>query len=182
MRWPGKSPVAAREASSSRRAMPAPRESRHPTSPSRPTTSRAGCASRGRAARPDHRRPGGAAGARHRRRVSAPPACAASAPPRGRPARGHQGFHQGFPAASPLPTAASPPSRRQLDAAYVRAQRAPIVVKADGLAAGKGVVICADGRRGHRDRGGDARGPLRRGRRPSSSRSSSRARRPASSP
>jgi phosphoribosylamine--glycine ligase len=28
------------------------------------------------------------------------------------------------------------------DAAYVRAQRLPIVIKADGLAAGKGVVIC----------------------------------------
>ncbi len=28
------------------------------------------------------------------------------------------------------------------DAAYVRAQRLPVVVKADGLAAGKGVVIC----------------------------------------
>ncbi len=29
------------------------------------------------------------------------------------------------------------------DAAWVRAQRAPLVVKADGLAAGKGVIICA---------------------------------------
>jgi len=29
------------------------------------------------------------------------------------------------------------------DAAYVRAQRLPLVIKADGLAAGKGVVICA---------------------------------------
>src|SRR5208282_4500620 len=28
------------------------------------------------------------------------------------------------------------------DEAYVRAQRLPLVVKADGLAAGKGVVIC----------------------------------------
>jgi phosphoribosylamine--glycine ligase len=34
-------------------------------------------------------------------------------------------------------------SRATFDAAYVRAQRLPIVVKADGLAAGKGVVICA---------------------------------------
>ncbi|HWW31383.1 MAG TPA: phosphoribosylamine--glycine ligase, partial [Steroidobacteraceae bacterium] len=28
------------------------------------------------------------------------------------------------------------------DAAYIRAQRLPVVIKADGLAAGKGVVIC----------------------------------------
>ena len=28
------------------------------------------------------------------------------------------------------------------DPAYIRAQRLPVVVKADGLAAGKGVVIC----------------------------------------
>ena len=37
-----------------------------------------------------------------------------------------------------------PRSRAQsFDARWVRAQRAPLVVKADGLAAGKGVVICA---------------------------------------
>jgi len=33
--------------------------------------------------------------------------------------------------------------RRTFDPAYVRAQRLPVVVKADGLAAGKGVVVCA---------------------------------------
>ncbi len=43
-----------------------------------------------------------------------------------------------------IPTAAYATFTRQnFDASWVRAQRAPLVVKADGLAAGKGVVICA---------------------------------------
>jgi phosphoribosylamine--glycine ligase len=43
-----------------------------------------------------------------------------------------------------IPTAAYATfTRERFDAAWVRAQRAPLVVKADGLAAGKGVVICA---------------------------------------
>ncbi len=43
-----------------------------------------------------------------------------------------------------IPTAAYRGFNRQnFDASWVRAQRAPLVVKADGLAAGKGVVICA---------------------------------------
>ncbi|MFO1406292.1 MAG: phosphoribosylamine--glycine ligase [Steroidobacteraceae bacterium] len=43
-----------------------------------------------------------------------------------------------------IPTAAYATFTRQsFDPAWVRAQRAPLVVKADGLAAGKGVVICA---------------------------------------
>jgi phosphoribosylamine---glycine ligase len=33
-------------------------------------------------------------------------------------------------------------TRADFDPAYIRAQRAPVVIKADGLAAGKGVVIC----------------------------------------
>jgi phosphoribosylamine---glycine ligase len=42
-----------------------------------------------------------------------------------------------------IPTAAYATfTRTTFDAAWVRAQRAPLVVKADGLAAGKGVVIC----------------------------------------
>ena len=62
-----------------------------------------------------------------------------------------------------IPTAAYATFTRQsFDASWVRAQRAPLVVKADGLAAGKGVVICAHGRRGGRDGGGDVCGPLRR--------------------
>jgi phosphoribosylamine--glycine ligase len=44
-----------------------------------------------------------------------------------------------------IPTAAYATfTRESFDAAWVRAQRAPLVVKADGLAAGKGVVICQD--------------------------------------
>ena len=44
-----------------------------------------------------------------------------------------------------IPTAAYATFTRQsFDPAWVRAQRAPLVVKADGLAAGKGVVICQD--------------------------------------
>ena len=42
-----------------------------------------------------------------------------------------------------IPTAAYATfSAANFDPAYIRAQRLPIVVKADGLAAGKGVVIC----------------------------------------
>jgi phosphoribosylamine---glycine ligase len=43
-----------------------------------------------------------------------------------------------------IPTAAYATfTQATFDAAWVRSQRAPLVVKADGLAAGKGVVICA---------------------------------------
>jgi phosphoribosylamine--glycine ligase len=43
-----------------------------------------------------------------------------------------------------IPTAAYATfTRGDFDASWVRAQRVPLVVKADGLAAGKGVVICA---------------------------------------
>jgi phosphoribosylamine--glycine ligase len=42
-----------------------------------------------------------------------------------------------------IPTAAYTTfTRTTFDATWIRAQRAPLVVKADGLAAGKGVVIC----------------------------------------
>ena len=49
--------------------------------------------------------------------------------------------------------------------AYVRAQGAPIVVKADGLAAGKGVVVAHDLARGRRRHRHDVRRRVRRGRR-----------------
>jgi phosphoribosylamine---glycine ligase len=43
-----------------------------------------------------------------------------------------------------IPTAAYATfTQANFDPAWVRAQRAPLVVKADGLAAGKGVIICA---------------------------------------
>jgi len=42
-----------------------------------------------------------------------------------------------------IPTAAYATfTRADFDAGWVRAQRAPLVVKADGLAAGKGVIVC----------------------------------------
>ena len=48
---------------------------------------------------------------------------------------------------------------------WVRAQRTPIVVKASGLAAGKGVVICESHRRSDRHRAQHVRRPIRRRRR-----------------
>ena len=49
--------------------------------------------------------------------------------------------------------------------AYIREQGAPIVVKADGLAAGKGVVVAMTRARGARRRRHDVRRRFRRGRR-----------------
>jgi phosphoribosylamine--glycine ligase len=57
---------------------------------------------------------------------------------------GSKAFTKDFLSRHGIPTAAYAKFTRQtFDAAWVRAQRAPLVVKADGLAAGKGVVICS---------------------------------------
>ncbi|MGI9246074.1 MAG: phosphoribosylamine--glycine ligase [Steroidobacteraceae bacterium] len=57
---------------------------------------------------------------------------------------GSKAFSKDFLRRHGIPTAAYASfTRATFDAAWVRAQRAPLVVKADGLAAGKGVVICA---------------------------------------
>ncbi|HEX5649229.1 MAG TPA: phosphoribosylamine--glycine ligase [Steroidobacteraceae bacterium] len=57
---------------------------------------------------------------------------------------GSKAFTKDFLQRHGIPTAAYATfTRADFDAAWVRAQRAPLVVKADGLAAGKGVVICA---------------------------------------
>jgi phosphoribosylamine--glycine ligase len=57
---------------------------------------------------------------------------------------GSKAFMKEFLRRHAIPTAAYATfARESFDAAWVRAQRAPLVVKADGLAAGKGVVICA---------------------------------------
>ncbi len=57
---------------------------------------------------------------------------------------GSKSFTKDFLQRHGIPTAAYTTfSRDDFDAAWVRQQRAPLVVKADGLAAGKGVVICA---------------------------------------
>ena len=57
---------------------------------------------------------------------------------------GSKAFMKEFLRRHGIPTAAYATfTRDDFDAAWVQAQRAPLVVKADGLAAGKGVVICA---------------------------------------
>jgi phosphoribosylamine--glycine ligase len=57
---------------------------------------------------------------------------------------GSKAFSKDFLRRHGIPTAAYATfTRDDFDAGWVRAQRAPLVVKADGLAAGKGVVICA---------------------------------------
>ena len=67
---------------------------------------------------------------------------------------GSKGFTKDLCRANDIPTAAYERFTAAAPAkAYVRAQGAPIVVKADGLAAGKGVVVAATRRRGRgRDR------------------------------
>jgi phosphoribosylamine--glycine ligase len=58
---------------------------------------------------------------------------------------GSKAFTKDFLQRHRIPTAASATfTAESFDAAWVRAQRFPLVVKADGLAAGKGVVICDD--------------------------------------
>jgi phosphoribosylamine---glycine ligase len=56
---------------------------------------------------------------------------------------GSKAFTKAFLSRYHIPTAAYATfTQATFDAAWVRAQRAPLVVKADGLAAGKGVIIC----------------------------------------
>jgi phosphoribosylamine--glycine ligase len=56
---------------------------------------------------------------------------------------GSKAFTKDFLQRHKIPTAAYRSfTKEHFDAAWVRAQRAPLVVKASGLAAGKGVVIC----------------------------------------
>jgi phosphoribosylamine--glycine ligase len=67
--------------------------------------------------------------------------------PRGAPAQleGSKAFMKEFLRRHGIPTARSATfTRASFDPAWVRAQRAPLVVKASGLAAGKGVLICPD--------------------------------------
>ena len=56
---------------------------------------------------------------------------------------GSKAFTKEFLSRYRIPTAAYATfTKATFDAAWVRSQRAPLVVKADGLAAGKGVIIC----------------------------------------
>ena len=108
-----------------------------------------------RARRPRRRRPRGAAGRRARRRARRRRASAASgrAPAR-RAARGLQGVRQG---GHGRPPACRPPRTRSRPIAQAgtgaRSTRYPAVIKADGLAAGKGVSSPSDeARRARRSR------------------------------
>jgi phosphoribosylamine--glycine ligase len=57
---------------------------------------------------------------------------------------GSKAFTKDFLRRHKIPTAAYATfTKANFDPAWVRAQHAPLVVKADGLAAGKGVIICA---------------------------------------
>jgi phosphoribosylamine---glycine ligase len=57
---------------------------------------------------------------------------------------GSKAFTKDFLRRHRIPTAAYATfTKATFDPAWVRSQRAPLVVKADGLAAGKGVIICA---------------------------------------
>jgi phosphoribosylamine--glycine ligase len=57
---------------------------------------------------------------------------------------GSKAFTKDFLKAHNIPTAAYATfTSSTLDEAWIRAQNAPLVVKADGLASGKGVIICA---------------------------------------
>jgi phosphoribosylamine---glycine ligase len=57
---------------------------------------------------------------------------------------GSKAFTKDFLARHRIPTSSYATFNKDtFDPAYIRAQRLPVVVKADGLAAGKGVVICA---------------------------------------
>jgi phosphoribosylamine---glycine ligase len=102
----------------------------------------AALALRARTTSPHHRRPRGAAGAGRGRRLPRRRA-AMLRPPAGRRAtRRLQGLRQGFSRAPRIPTAAYG-NFTEIDPAiaYITKMGAPIVVKADGLAAGKGVIV-----------------------------------------
>ena len=117
-----------------------------------------------RAHRPHDRRARSAARHRRDRRLRSRGPALLRPAQAGRAPRRLQGLHQGIPAAATAfrrrPTRRS--RRRTFDAAWVRAQRAPLVVKADGLAAGKGVVICETTEEAISSRAGHVRRPVRR--------------------
>ncbi len=119
--------------------------------------------------RADHRRPGGAAGGAAWWTTSKRAACAASdragAPPSWRAPRPSPRISWPATTSPPAPTRNFTELEPAL--AYLRDRGAPIVVKADGLAAGKGVIVAETlargGSGGHRHA---VRQRLRRGRLP----------------
>ena len=80
---------------------------------------------------------------------------------------GSKAFAKSFLESHRIPTARYAEfTRADEAAAWVRAHGAPVVVKADGLAAGKGVVVAQSQAEAPRRRGRDALRPGVRGRRP----------------
>ena len=67
-------------------------------------------------------------------------------------------------ASRPRPFVPSQPTKAEAARDYVNEHGAPLVVKADGLAAGKGVTVAASGRRGARRPRSGVRRRVRRGR------------------
>ena len=87
-------------------------------------------------------RPGDAAGGRHRRRSRSAGIKAFGPGKQAAQLEGSKGFTKALCTEFNIPTGAYGRFTTADDAlAYVRKQGAPIVVKADGLAAGKGVVV-----------------------------------------
>ena len=104
-----------------------------------------------RSRRPDHRRPRGAAGRRHRRSLSRLRACACFGPSAAAAQlEGSKAFTKDFLARHGIPTARlrNFTDARAGAAPTCATQGAPIVIKADGLAAGKGVIVAHDARGG----------------------------------
>ena len=120
----------------------------------------------------------GPAGRRHRRCLRGRPGCGSSVParppPNWRPARSSARTCSATPT-SPRPTTRPSPIADDAIKFLKDREDVPVVVKADGLAAGKGVVVCSGrdeaiaGRRADRPAKG-----LRRGRRPAGDRGAAR--------
>ncbi len=93
----------------------------------------------------DRRRPGGAAGRGHRRRVPGGWAALLRSQPRRGADRGLQGLRQGLHGPPRHPHGAAMPPSTDFAAAlaHLRQVDYPVVLKASGLAAGKGVILPA---------------------------------------
>ena len=131
-----------RPSSTARRAMPASRRRPNAWRSISPTTSRADRLLPGEQDRFRRGRPRGAALRRPRRRSGSGRHQDLRAEQRAARLEGSKGFTKDLCKANKIPTAAYERFKGAAAAKdYVRKKGAPIVVKADGLAAGKGVVV-----------------------------------------